>query len=343
MGGTTSAGPTPERILGLGSAFWGSKTLLSAVELGVFGVLAAGPLPAEELRDRLGLHPRSARDFFDALVALEMLDRDAAAEPRYRNTAETDLFLVPGKPTYVGGLLEMLNARLYGFWGSLTEGLRTGRPQNEAKNGEDFFSALYADPDRLAGFLAAMSALSAGAAAAIADTFPWERHQSFCDLGTAQGMLPVQVALRHPHLRGTGVDLPPAGPIFEKFVAGHGLSSRLTFTAGDFFTDPLPPAEVYVLGHILHDWGQEAKKALLRRTYDVLPDGGAVIVYDTVIDDERRANTFGLLMSLNMLIETPDGADYTGADCQGWLAEAGFEESYVRPLAGPESMVVGLK
>jgi hypothetical protein len=327
----------------LGSAFWGSKTLLSAVELGLFGALAAGPMSAEQLSRRLGVHPRGARDFFDALVALGVLDRDDSAEPTYRNTLEAKLFLDPNEPGYVGGLLEMLNTRLYRFWGSLTEALRTGRPQNEIKHGEDLFAALYPDPQRLAGFLAAMSSISVGSAMAIAERFPWQRHRTFCDLGAAQGMLPVRIALRHEHVRGIGFDLAPVGPIFEKFVAGHGLSDRITFVAGDFFTDPLPPAEVYVMGHILHDWGLDQKRALLRRVYDALPDGGALIVYDTVIDDERRSNAFGLLMSLNMLIETHDGADYTGADCRGWMSEAGFRDSYVQHLAGPESMVVGRK
>jgi hypothetical protein len=156
-------------------------------------------------------------------------------------------------------------------------------------------------------------------------------------------MVPAQLALRHQHLRGIGFDLPQVGPIFEKFIAGQGLSERVTFRGGDFFTDPLPDAQVYVLGHVLHDWGLDAKRSLLHRSYDALPSGGAVIVYETLIDDERRTDAFGLLMSLNMLIETPDGFDFTGADCRGWMAEAGFRDSYVQHLAGPDSMVVGFK
>jgi hypothetical protein len=335
--------PTPDQIMQLGMGYWGSKTLLSAVEVGVFAALVPGPLPLEELRRRLDLHPRSARDFFDALVALGVLDRDGEQEPCYRNTAETDLFLDPAKPSYIGGMLEVSNSWLYRFWGSLTQALRTGEPQNDIACGEDPFAELYADPDRLAEFLTAMSGASAGSAVALANTFPWERYQSFCDLGCAQGMVPAQVALRHEHLRGIGFDLPQVAPIFEKFIAGYGLSSRVSFHSGDFFTGPLPEAQVYVMGHILHDWGMDAKRSLLRRTCDALPEGGALIVYETLIDDDRRANAFGLLMSLNMLINSPDGFDYTGADCRSWMAEAGFRDSYVQHLAGPESMVVGFK
>jgi precorrin-6B methylase 2 len=315
--------------------------LLSAVELGVFSMLADGPASAEDLQAKLGLHERACRDFIDALVALGMLERGAEG---YRNTPASDLFLDRAKPSYVGGILEMANARLYGFWGSLTEALRTGELQNEAKaGGEDMFATLYADPQRLRGFLAAMTGVSVGDAMAIAHKFPWDRHKTFCDVGCAQGAVPVHVALAHPHLIGTGFDLAPVGPIFEEFVASFQLQDRVRFAAGDFFSGALPSADVLVMGHILHDWGHDDKLMLLRAAHEALPEGGALIVYDAIIDDERRENAFGLLMSLNMLIETNEGFDYTGAECREWMAEAGFRDSYIEPLVGPDSMVVGLK
>jgi precorrin-6B methylase 2 len=333
---------TPEAIMQLGLAFWGSKTLLSAVKLGVFSELAeAGPLDGESLGDRLGLHPRSRMDFLDALVALGMLERE---DGRYSNTPATDAFLDRAKPSYVGGLLEMANARLYPFWGSLTEGLRTGELQNEAKGGgQNFFEALYADSDRLAQFAQAMTAVSMGAAHAIAAKFPWQDHETVIDIGCAEGAVPVQIALAHDHISGGGFDLPPLAPIFDAHVSRFGLADRLSFTPGDFFAEPLPQADVLVMGHILHDWDLEEKRVLLEKTHDALPDGGALIVYDAIIDDERRANAFGLLMSLNMLIETPGGFDYTGADCCAWMRETGFRETRVEHLVGPDSMVVGIK
>jgi SAM-dependent methyltransferase len=332
---------TPDAIMQLGFAFWGSKTLLSAIELGVFSELAdADGLDGEALRERLGLHPRSAVDFFDALVALGMLERE---DGRYTNTAATDLFLDRAKPSYMGGMLEMANARLYGFWGSLTEGLRTGAAQNEAKGGENFFEALYADPARLEQFARAMSAISGGVAQAIAARFPWRDHGSVIDIGCAEGAVPVGIALAHEHITGGGFDLPPIEPIFDAYVARFGLGDRLSFTAGDFFADPLPEADVLVMGHILHDWDMDEKRLLLQKAHDALPDGGALIVYEAIIDDERRSNAFGLLMSLNMLIETPGGFDYTAADCRSWMEETGFRESHVEHLVGPDSMVVGIK
>ena len=219
-----AAGPTPDGILQLGTAFWASKTLLSAIELGLFTELSsAGPLDAEALRERLDLNPRSAADFFDALVALGMLERE---DGRYRNTPETDLFLDRNKPSYQGGLLEMLNDRLFGFWNSLTEGLKTGEPQNEAKTGEgNLFDAIYSDPRLLRGFARAMTASSIGPAMVMAATFPWDRYKTVIDIGCAEGCVPVQVALAHEHMGGGGFDLPPIEPLFDEYVAAAGLAT----------------------------------------------------------------------------------------------------------------------
>ncbi len=333
--------PTPDAILQTGLAFWPAKTLLSAIELGLFTELADGPDTLEGLRTRLGLHPRSARDFFDTLVALGFLSR---RDGRYANTPATDLFLDRRKPSYIGGILEMANARLYRFWGDLTEALKTGLPQNEIKHGmQGLFEGLYADPGRLKQFLEAMTGLSRGANMRIAQAFPWAPYRSFVDVGTAQGDLAAQVALAHPHLTGRGFDLEAVGPIFTEYVDGLGLSDRLTFAPGSFFSDPLPAADVVLMGHILHDWDLSEKKMLIVKAYEALPKGGALVVYESIIDDDRSKNAFGLMMSLNMLIETPGGFDYTGADCEGWMREAGFTSTRTEPLVGPDSMVVGIK
>ncbi len=331
---------TPDRIMELGLSFWGSKAVLSALELGVFTELSKGPLSGAEVSKRIGLHTRSSRDFLDALVALGVLERDGDL---YSNTSESDVFLDRDKPSYVGGLLEMANARLYGFWGTLTEALKTGDPQNEIKTGGNFFEVLYSEPDSLRQFLKAMTGLSAGVSMALAEKFPWKDYETFIDIGVAEGALPVEVARAHPHLSGGGFDLPPVKPAFNDYVSSAGLGDRLKFYAGDFFEDPLPDADVLVMGHILHDWNLDEKRVLIGKAYDALPDGGALIVYEALIDDERKDNAFGLLMSLNMLIETQGGFDYTGADCCGWLNDAGFKTTYVEHLAGPDSMAVGLK
>ncbi|MBL9211025.1 MAG: hypothetical protein JNL92_11195 [Opitutaceae bacterium] len=332
---------TPDKIMQIGLGFWASKTLLSAIEMEVFTEVAKRPADLKTLQGRLGLHPRSARDFLDALVALGFLVRTDGV---YHNSPDAGTFLDKSKPSYMGGILEMANHRLYPFWGSLTTALRTGELQNEAKGGgAGLFEALYADPARLKEFLRAMSGVSHGANLAIARQFPWAGYKTYVDVGTAQGDLAVQIALANPHLAGAGYDLPEVGPIFEEYVAHHGLTGRVAFKAGNFFTDPLPTADVVLMGHILHDWNLAEKKMLLAKAHAALPKGGAVVIYDSVIDDDRSQNAFGLMMSLNMLIETKGGFDYTGADCMGWMKEAGFRETRVEHLVGPDSMVIGIK
>jgi len=333
--------PPLDHILQIGLGFWASKTLLSAVEMELFTELAKHPQDLESLQGRLGLHPRSARDFLDALVALGLLER---RDCQYFNTPSTDFFLDKRKSSYVGGVLEMANLRLYPFWNHLTAALRTGEPQNEVRDGgPNFFAALYADPERLRGFLKAMTGLSKGANRIIASRISWKNYATVLDVGTAQGDLIVQVALANPHISGIGFDLPEVAPIFEDYVAANGLSSRVAFQAGSFFRDTLPNADVVMMGHILHDWSLEEKQLLIRKAFEALPSGGALIVYESIIDDDRSENVFGLLMSLNMLIETPSGFDYTAADCIGWMKAAGFRETRVERLLGPDSMVVGFK
>jgi hypothetical protein len=332
---------TPEKILQTGLAFWPAKTLLSAIEIGVFTELARGPDTFDHLCARMRLHPRSARDFLDTLVALGFLTRDGE---QYANTVEADMFLDRAKPSYIGGILEMANHRLYPFWGHLTEALRTGLPQNELKSGgASMFQTLYADPAGLQQFLAAMTGISHGANMTIARVFPWQDYRTFVDVGTAQGDLASQVALANPTLQGIGFDLPEVGPIFEAYTAQVGVADRVRFISGDFFNDPLPEADVVMMGHILHDWDLPTKKMLIDKAFAAIPKGGALIVYEPIIDDDRSKNAFGLMMSLNMLIETPGGFDYTGADCSGWMKAAGFSSTSVTPLVGPDSMVVGRK
>src|SRR2546427_559213 len=200
-----------------------------------------------------------------------------------------------------------------------------------------------ASPARSPLFLSAMTGFTLPTARAIAGKFPWGNYKTFVDIGAAQGAVPVEVALAHPHLSGDGFDLPAVGPIFDEYVAAFGLSDRLRFCPGSFFTDPLPSAEVLIMGRILHDWNLEEKRMLIKKVYQALPKNGAFLVCEMLIDDERRDNLMGLLMSLNMLIETPGGFDFTGGDCCGWLREAGFRETRVEHLQGPDWMTVGIK
>jgi hypothetical protein len=331
---------TPDRIVKLGLAFRAAKALLSAVELGVFTALAESPLDLDTLRKRVGIDERGARDFFDALVALGMLERDESG--RYANTLETDLYLDRQKPTYIGGELDHFNTYVYPHWNLLTPALRTGKPQSGAR-ATGHYPALYADQAALETLVKGMTGGTLPVAKALAAKFNWQNYKTIIDVGTAQGCLPVQIAHAHPHISGGGFDLPPVAPHFGNYVREHDLSHRLRFYAGDFLQDPLQSADVLVFGRVLHNWDIATKRMLLKKAYDALPAGGALIVYERLIDDKRRVNAAALLASVNMVIMTAGGFDFTGADCISWMREAGFRNMRVELLTSEYSMVVGTK
>ena len=337
--------PDVNPILQTAFAFWSSKVLLTAVELSLFTRLGDRRLTAAELGAELGLHPRGTYDFFDALVATDFLERDGdGPTAKYRNNAAGRLYLDRTSPRYVGGILEMLNARLFRFWSDLTEALRTGRPQNEVKHGQKgMFEELYAEQPRLEQFLNAMTGLSRINFEAFAEKFDFARYRTLCDVGGATGLLSMEVARRHADIACTSFDLPMVEPIAKKAIAAAGLSSRVRTASGDFFNDPLPKADVVTMGMILHDWNLEKKRHLIRSAYEALPEGGAFVAIEALIDDRRRENAFGLLMSLNMLVEFGDAFDFTGADFRGWCGEVGFQRFEVIHLAGPSSAAVAYK
>jgi hypothetical protein len=341
---STSA-PNPLAILQTAFSFWSSKVLLTAVEFGVFTKLADRRLTGAELGTELKLHPRAIADFFDALVAMKFLDRDGEG-PRseYFNTPEGALFLDENSPRYIGGILIMLNARLFKFWNDLPEALRTGQPQNETKTGgKGIFEALYAEQAKLEQFLGAMTGISRLNFEALADKFDFSKYNTLCDIGGATGLLCTEVAKKHPHLTCTSFDLPPVEPVARKAITAAGLSSRVGTASGDFFKDPLPQADVITMGMILHDWNLEKKMQLIQTAYDALPREGAFVAIENLIDDERRSNAFGLLTSLNMLIEFGDAFDFTGRDFDGWCRKIGFRRTEMIPLRGPASAAVAYK
>ena len=336
---------TPDHIMKIGLGFWPSKALLTAVGAGLFTELGGEAKSGEQIREAMGWHPRGVYDLLDGLVALRLLEREGdGPDALYRNTEETALFLDRNSPAFMGGILEMMNHRLFGYWNDLDEAMRTGEPQNEIKHtGKSIFEELYADPDSLEGFMAAMRGFSEGNFRALAEKFDFSRYRTVCDVGGATGILSTCVAERHPEVRCISFDLPPVEPIAQSYIDAAGLSDRVSAVSGDFFTDPLPEADVITMGMILHDWNLEKKMHLIRAAYDALPEGGAFVVVEAIIDDARRENVLGLMMSLNMLVEFGDAFDFTAADFQGWCREVGFREFDVIPLAGPSSAAVAYK
>lgn len=335
----------PSHIMQTATAFWASKVLLTAVEFDLFSTLGDESMTASEIGERLNIHPRGRFDFLDALVALGFLDRDGdGAEGLYKNTAETKAFLNKASPAYIGGLPEMLNARLFGFWNDLGEALRTGEPQSEAKvHGKPIFEELYASESKLGTFLESMTGFQFANFLELAEKFDFSSYSSVCDVGGALALLSRTVGARHKNLTFTSFDLPPVAPLAQREIDEAGMTDRITVVSGDFFEDELPRADVITMGNILHDWNLEKKKILIGKAYDALPDGGAFIAIENLIDDARRENAFGLLMSLNMLIEFGDAFDYTAADFREWCSEVGFSRFDVIPLAGPTSAAVAYK
>jgi hypothetical protein len=329
----------------VGTGFWASKTLLAAIKFNLFTLVGEEKMTGEEIRNALSLHPRSLFDFLDALVALGFLNREGTyAEAVYSNTVNTGFFLDKNKPAYVGGLLEMCNDRLYRFWGDLEEGLRTGQPQNEVKHtGRNPFEVLYDKPERLQQFMEAMAGIQMGSFIAFAKAFDFKKYTSLCDMGGATGALSIQVALNNPHMQCSSFDLPVVEPITQNWIQRFGLEEKVSSVSGDFFKEPFPKTDVITMGNILHDWGYDNKLKLMKSAYEALPDGGAFAAIENIIDDDRRKNVFGLLMSLNMLIETQEGYDFTFSEFQELGRRAGFKTFELLPLAGPTSAAVAYK
>ncbi len=345
VGADAAKMPDPSLIMQIGFGCWPSKTLLSAVELGLFTTLGSGQLTGPAIAERLELRSRAVYDFLDGLVALHLLEREGQGEAAlYRNTAETALFLDHNSPGYLGGFLEMLNARSYGHWVGLTEALRTGSPQSEIKDtGHSFFEELHRDPARLEQYMQAMAAGQRDNFHALAGRFDFSRYQTVCDVGGATGQLSIILAQHHPHLRCTSFDLPVVEPIATRTIEKANLSDRVRAVPGDFFADPLPKADVITMGNIVHDWNLERKLQLITAAFEALPPGGAFVVIENLIDDDRRENVFGFMMSLHMLIEFGDGFDYTGADFRSWCTDVGFQSVEVLPLGGAASAGIAYK
>jgi ubiquinone/menaquinone biosynthesis C-methylase UbiE len=336
---------SPDHILQIGFGFGASKILLSAVELGVFSLLANGPKTGLELQNAMGLHPRGTYDFLDGLLALGLLQRDGTGEAgKYGNTPATAQFLVKQSPQYIGGVLEMANARLYRFWADLTPALKTGKPQNEIKDtGKSMFAELYSDPARLEQFMNAMAGISMANFTAFAEKFDFSKYRTLADIGGATGQLSAIVAARHPHMQCRTCDLAEVRPIAERRLKERDLGGRVVTDTIDFFADEFPKADIITMGMILHDWNLEKKKMLIAKAYRALPPGGALVAIENLIDDDRRQNAFGLMMSLNMLIEFGDAFDLTGAQFTGWCKEQGFSRCEIIHLAGPASAAVAYK
>ncbi len=328
-----------------GLGFWQAKCLLSAIELGLFTELGKGPETRTDIGAALSLHPKGIPDFLDGLVAMRFLERDGSGEDAlYSNTEETGRLLDRNSSEYMAGYLEMANSRLFPFWVGLTQTLQTGRPQNEIKgSGPQIFEEIYRDPDRLEQYMRAMSGIGVSNFRALAQKFDFSSFRTLCDVGGASGRLSIEIARAHSHMRCSTSDLPAVEPIARRTIAEAGLTDRISALVGDMFQDPFPQADVITMGMVLHNWSSEKQRFLIRKAYETLPPGGAFVIVENLIDDDRRENLFGLMMSLNMLVSCGNASDFTGKDFVEWCREVGFRRTEILHLLGPCSAGIAWK
>ena len=325
---------TAAGLLRFGNLFCDAKILLTAVELGLFTQLHTGPAPESEIRQRLGLNGRGLADFLQALVSIGVL---VEHDGTYRNAFGAEHHLVAGKPGYIGGFLIGANFSLYPAYGSLAEALRTGAKQTAGE-----FSDLLGNPGALAQFAQMMDGLNEALAPELAARFDWTNRRTVLDVGGCRGNLLGHVLHAHAWLTGHVFDLPAMAPLFAEHMAARGLSDRATFHGGDFFADPLPEAEVMICGHVLSDWSPEQRVTLLRKAFESLAPGGALLVYDRMLHSggDNREN---LVASLNMLLVTDGGGEYTVAQLAEEAADAGFATITDQPLGAFDTLVTCTK
>lgn len=340
IGATSSAPPVDAQALTrLSSSYAQARILHSAVEVGLFELLSQGPLNVDEIRTRLDLHPRLLRDFLDAVAALGLIRKEGA---QYAIDPEAARFLVPGGgPVYLGARIRTAAQRHYHTWGRLTDALRGGEPQ--AGVGGDAFATLYSNPEATRNFLIHMDANNGMVGPQLAEAVDWSAYKSFVDVGGARGNVASHLVRKHPHLAGGVFELPAVRPFFEEYMAELGLTGKVVFHGGDFFTAPMPAADVLVFGHVLHDWSESDRQQLLNRAYAALPPGGAVVVYDQMLD-EQAPDLRSLIGSLNVGLITTGGSEYTVPECRVWVEKAGFAfASATRLESGNDTVVVGVK
>lgn len=319
----------------LAIAFWDSRALVTALELGIFTVLDEQPATLAQLCERVGMVELPARSLLNGLCALGVLERDGE---RYRNGAAASRHLVAGRPGYLGGLTTVVNWQST-LWGQLRKLLETG--ESQTRSGAEF--DMYADPNVLRRFMEYQETLSAGLGGMLAGAIDWTGYHSVVDLGGARGNVVADVLRANPHLRGGVFDLPAVGQVFDEHVTRLGIADRIDFHPGDFFADRLPAADVFIYGHVLHDWDEPRRQQLVDRAAEALRPGGALLVYDCMIDADRPETERNWLLSLTMQLATPGGSEYPVEDCRAWMENAGLVDIRVLPLINVESVVVGYK
>ncbi|MFF9205017.1 methyltransferase [Streptomyces sp. NPDC014986] len=319
-------------IMNMVYGLWVSQTLVTAHEHDVFERFAKRPgMTSAELADDMGLQERPVEQLVTACAGLGLLERDGEG---YRNTPMTDRHLLRGGEDYVGGWVEIVSRHDYPGWLRLDEALRTNRPTAWDSEHRD---SLFDDenPVVVESFWEGMSAISRPTARALADAVDLSGDLSLLDVGGGGGAYAIELSRAFPSLRATIFDLPFVCDLTRKKVEQAGFGDRISFAAGDFFTDRLPSGQdVVLLSMILHDWDVDQCKRILRSCYEALAPGGRLLISELLVADTKDGPLDATLMSLSMLVET-FGRNYTGAEYRDWLLETGFTDVEIRPFAAP--------
>jgi acetylserotonin N-methyltransferase len=333
--------PDPAVVFDLLEAFRGSKAMFAAVRLGVFDALETSTKPAAALGSELGVNADALGRLLDACVALRLLQRVGDG---YANTPVASAYLCRSSPHRMTGYLNYSDEVLWKLWGNLEDAIREGTHRWQQTFGWDgpIFAHFFRTEERRREFLLGMHGYGQVSSPRVAAAFDLGRYRQLVDLGGATGHLALAACQRYPQLRAVVFDLPGVIPLANEIIAASPVAGRVTARPGDFFTDPLPAADLYSMGRILHDWSEEKIHALLRKVFDHLPHGGGLLVAEKLIDDDRSGPLSAQLQSLNMLLVT-EGKERTPSEYTALLREAGFAEVEFARTHSPLDAILATK
>lgn len=336
-----SSSPDPAVVLDLLESFRRSKVMFAAVSLGIFDALDERPRSSADLAAALNLHPDALARLLDAAVALRLIERRGDA---YANTPAASAYLCKSSPARMTGYINYSNTVLWKLWANLEGAIREGTHRWKETFGWDgpIFSSFFHTDDDKREFLMGMHGYGLMSSPRIVAAFDLGRFRRLVDLGGATGHLAIAACRRYPNLRATVFDLPAAVPLAHEIVAASDVADRIDIVAGDFFADELPESDLFALGRILHDWSEEKCLVLLRRIIDRLPSGGALLVAEKLIDDDRTGPIWAHMQNLGMLLYT-EGRERTLGEYEALLKKAGFAEVRGAVTPSPGDAILAIK
>jgi acetylserotonin O-methyltransferase len=333
--------PDPSPVTDLIDAFRRSKAMFTAVSLGVFDILANGPADLDTLAHRIKAKPGALERLLDACVGLGFLRKQ---DGKYSNQPIADVYLTSNSPNTLTGYIEYSDAVLYKMWEHLDDAVREG--SHRWRQTFDFegpiFSHFFRTDASMRTFMRGMHGFGQLSSPHVVKAFDLSGFRRIVDLGGGTGHLVIAACERYPELRGAVFDLPRMMPIAREEVELSPAKSRIELLGGDFFRDDLPVADLYTVCRVLHDWSEEKIGILLRKVYAALPEGGALLIAERLLDDDKTGPTNATMQSLNMLVAT-EGRERNMAEYETLLRQTGFGKVEARKTGSPVDAVMGWK